>query len=84
MLSFYLAFTYANKPYYDITRILCMSNFLFEVQKENRLEQKGVLKRFSIDCYGVQPTLEDLMREKADKFDELKDKQGTKEYEEWF
>jgi len=84
MLSFYLAFTYANKPYYDITRILCMSNFLFEVQKENRLEQKGVLKRFSIDCYGVQPKLEDIMREKADKFDELKDKKETKEYEEWF
>jgi hypothetical protein len=61
-----------------------MSNFLFDVQKENRLEQKGVLKRFSIDCYGVQPTLEDLMREKADKFQELKDKRGTKEYEEWF
>jgi len=84
MLSFYLAFMYANKPYYDLDRILCMSNFLFEVQKHNRLEQKGLLKRFSIDCYGYQPSLEDLKREKAKKFIELKDKKGTKEYEEWF
>jgi len=61
-----------------------MSNFLFEVQKHNRLEQKGVLTRFSIDCYGSQPKLEDLRREKADKFIELKDKRGTREYDEWF
>jgi hypothetical protein len=84
MLSFYLAFTYASKTYYDIKRILCMSNFLFEVQKHNRLEQKGVLTRFSIDCYGVQPTLEDLKREQFDKFIELKSKRGTREYDEWF
>jgi hypothetical protein len=84
MLSFYLAFTYASKTYYDIKRILCMSNFLFEVQKHNRLEQKGVLTRFSINCYGVQPTLEDLKREQFDKFIELKSKRGTREYDEWF
>ena len=35
----YLAFIYANKPYYDEGRILCMSQYLFDVQK-NRLEQK--------------------------------------------
>ena len=84
MLSFYLAFTYATKTSYDIKRILCMSNFLFKVQKHNRLEQKGVLTRFSIDCYGSQPKLEDLKREQLDKFIELKDKRGTREYDEWF
>jgi len=84
MLSFYLAFTYANKPYYDNARILCMSAFLFEVQKQNRLEQKGLLKRFSIDCYGQQPRIEDMKREKADKFIKLKHKRGTREYDEWF
>ena len=38
MLSFYLAFLYANKPYYNqfIDRILCMSKFLFDVQQKNR------------------------------------------------
>jgi len=84
MLSFYLAFLYANKPYYDTERILCMSHFLFDVQKHNRLEQKGLLKRFSIDCYGYQPRIEDLKKEKAEQFIKLKNKKGTREYDEWF
>ena len=63
MLSFYLAFIYANRPYYDKNRILCMAEFLFKVQQRNRLQQKGVLRRFSINCYGTQSTLEDIREE---------------------
>lgn len=84
MLSFYLAFLYANRPYYDKDRILCMSKYLFEVQEKNRLEQKGLLKRFSINCIGHQETVEEMRAEKTNKFAELKDKKGTPEYEEWF
>lgn len=84
MMSFYLAFLYANKPYYDIDRILCMSKFLFEVQQKNRLEQKGLLKRFSIECYGHQDTVEEMRAEKAKKFTELKNNRGSREFDEWF
>jgi hypothetical protein len=84
MLSFYLAFLYADRKYYNVERILCMSKFLFDVQQKNRLEQKGLLKRFSILCYGHQPSREEMRSEKAEKFKELKDKKGTNEYEEWF
>ena len=84
MLTFYLAFTYAERPYYDISRLICMSEFLFKVQQKNRLSQKGILKRFSIDCYGKQPTLEMMRAEKSKKFKELKDKRGTKDYEWYF
>jgi hypothetical protein len=84
MLSFFLAFLYANRPYYDKDRILCMSKYLFEVQEKNRLEQKGLLKRFSIDCMGHQETVEEMRAEKTEKFTELKDKKGTPEYDEWF
>ena len=84
MLSFYLAFLYANRPYYDPDRLLCMSEYLFEVQKENRLKQKGILKRFSIDCYGKQTTLTEMRQEKAEKYNELKTKRGSKEYEYYF
>jgi hypothetical protein len=84
MLSFYLAFLYANRPYYDKDRILCMSKYLFEVQEKNRLQQKGLLKRFSINCVGHQETVEEMRAEKTEKFSELKDKKGTTEYEEWF
>jgi hypothetical protein len=84
MLSFWLAFLYANRPYYDKDRILCMSNYLFEVQEKNRLEQKGLLKRFSINCMGHQETVEEMRAEKAEKFTELKGKKNEPEYEEWF
>ena len=84
MLSFYLAFLYSNKPYYDVDRIICMAQYLFEVQARNRLQQKGLLKRFTISCYGKQKTLEDSRAEKTNKFKELKDMRNTKEYEEYF
>ena len=84
MLSFYLAFYYADKPYYDKNRIMCFSKMLFDVQKKNRLSQKGVLRRFSITCYGRQQTLADMRNEKTEKYKELKNKPNSKEYEEWF
>ena len=84
MLSFWLAFLFANRPYYDKDRILCMANYLFEVQEKNRLAQKGLLKRFSINCIGHQETVEEMRAEKAEKYAELKNKQNDKEYEEWF
>jgi hypothetical protein len=84
MLSFYFAFLYVDRSYYDHERILCMAKFLFDVQQKNRLQQKGLLKRFSIICYGHQESVEEMRAEKAKKFKELKDKRGTKEFEEWF
>ena len=84
MLSFWLAFLYANRPYYDKSRILCMSTYLFEVQEKNRLVQKGLLRRFSINCMGHQETVEEMRAEKSEKFLELKDKKKDPEYEEWF
>jgi hypothetical protein len=83
-LSFYLAFIYANRVYYDINRIMCMSQFLFDVQQHNRLKQTGLLRRFSINCYGKQPTLESMRFEKTAKYEELKGKRGSREFEEWF
>lgn len=86
MLSFYLAFLYTDRPYYNmfIDRILCMSQFLFDVQQKNRLSQKGLLKRFSITCYGHQETLEEMRAAKAAKYKELKQTKNSDEFNEWF
>lgn len=84
MLSFWLAFLYVNRPYYDKDRILCMSNYLFNVQEKNRLAQKGLLRRFSISCMGHQTTIEEMRAEKTEKYALLKNKPNSKEYEEWF
>jgi hypothetical protein len=84
MLSFYLAFLYSSRDYYDDSRILCMAQYLFQVQQHNRLQQHGLLKRFSINCYGHQKTLEELRSEKSEKYKELKGKRRSPEYEEYF
>ena len=84
MLSFYLAFMYVNRPYYDTNRILCMSEYLFHVQQENRLKQKGILRRFSINCYGKQLTIEKMREEKSEKYKELQKKRGSKEWDFYF
>ena len=84
IMSFYLAFLYSNAPYYYKDRILCMAQYLFEVQQKSRLSQKGLLKRFVPKCIGIQETLESIRAKKSQKFAELKNKRGTREYEEFF
>lgn len=86
MLSFYLAFLYADKPYYNefLERILCISKFLYNVQQRNRLQQKGLLRRFSITCYGHQETLEEIRAHKSEKYKELKEKGDNEEFQQWF
>lgn len=86
MLSFYLAFLYADKPYYNqfLDRILCMSKFLFDVQEKNRLKQTGLLRRFSITCYGHQESVEEMRAHKAAKYKELKNSKNKEEVEQWF
>jgi hypothetical protein len=84
ILSFYLAFIYTNRPYFDKERLLCMSKFLFDVEQKNRLEQKGLLQRFSINCYGEQPTIQSIRALKSEKFKELKNDHLNPDYERWF
>jgi len=72
ILSFYLIFIYANRPYYDENRLLCIAEYLFKVQLKNRLQQKGLLRRFSVLCYGKQKTLEDMREEKAKLYTKIK------------
>jgi hypothetical protein len=84
ILTFYLAFMYVGLPYYNKDRLLCMAKLLFDVEAKNRLSQKGILKRFSINCYGHQKSLEEIRAIKSDNFKRLKGKPNSKEYEMWF
>jgi hypothetical protein len=61
-----------------------MAEYLFKVQQHNRLSQRGLLKRFSINCYGKQLTLEGIREEKAQKFKELSKKRHGKEWDYYF
>jgi hypothetical protein len=84
ILSFYLVFLYADMPYYNKNKLGCMAKFLFEIQQKNRIEQRGILKRFSIDCYGKQHTIDVVRSEKAEKYSELSSHRNSREYEMWF
>jgi len=87
ILSFYLAFLYADMPYYNKDRLLCLSESLLKVIEENKLNERGILKRFTIQCYGKQKTLEDIRSEKSDKYKEFIEKKvdpDSKEYRMWF
>jgi len=84
ILRFYLAFIYTGRHYYNIDRLLCMANFLFRVQQENRLSQSGILRRFTTTCIGKQHTLEDIRAEKTKEFNRLRGNKCDPEYEQWF
>jgi hypothetical protein len=45
---------------------------------------QGLLRRFSITCYGKQKTLEDIRTEKSKQYKKLKTKKNTNEYNKWF
>jgi hypothetical protein len=58
-----------------------------KVIEKNKLNDRGILKRFAMICYGKQKTLEDLRSEKNDKFKEFSEKKldrESKEYNMWF
>lgn len=84
MLMFYLAFSYAKRYYYNRDRLLCLAGILFYIQNKNRLSQTGLLKRFGSSCYGKQETLESLRRDKANKYQELKNDKSNPDYQRLF
>lgn len=87
ILSFYLAFAYSDHKHHKSDRLLCMSKFLVNVIEKNKLSSRGILKRFTINCYGKQKTLEDIRSEKALKFKEFNDLKvdyDDKDYQMWF
>ena len=88
LLHFYLAFYYAVNTkytsYYNPDKLLCMSQFLFEIQEHNKLSQKGLLKRFVTDCEGHEETREEIRQHLNSKYNELKGDKKSKEYEKYF
>jgi hypothetical protein len=84
MLLFLLAFLYSDRPYYDHQRIICMAQYLINVQAKNRLKQKGLLKRFNLNCYGHEKTLTEIKINRSDMFKKLRKDRKSPEYEKYF
>ena len=85
ILNLYLVSLYTNSDCYGgCDRIMCMAEFLFQIQQKNRLQQKGLLRRFTINCYGEEKTIQEVRAEKAKKYQLLKNKRGSAEYNKYF
>jgi hypothetical protein len=84
ILNFYFAFYYVNKPYYDKSRLICLAKHLFELEEKNRLEQSGLLRRFSLKCIGYEKTVEDMRAERSKEYKLLHFNRKSKEFERQF
>jgi hypothetical protein len=84
MLNMYLIFSFS--PVFRATknRLLCMSALLFHVQQENRLKQKGVLKRFVFTCYGKDLTVQEMKQKKNELYSQLKKNHQSEAYRRQF
>ena len=87
LMNMYLAFQYdedkVDEKIINKSHLMCAASELYKIQKENRLAQRGVLKRFSLNCYGHQHTLSEIMKYKKIKVKELSKDKDSKEYESW-
>jgi hypothetical protein len=84
LLSLYLLFVYMDRPYLPPYFYLCKSKELFYVQQKNKNNNTGVYKRFALPCLGNQFTLQDVKKIKKSKYNELKSKKNSNEYDKWF
>jgi hypothetical protein len=88
IMSFYLAFLYTNDKNIDLDRISCISQSLFSLINKKGNFNKGLFRRFNINCYGIQHMMSDIRAKKSLMFNKLKQerfkKQPSNEYYEWF
>jgi len=84
IMTFLLAAMYTGRPYYNNDKLLCIAQYLFIIQIKNRLANRGLLKRFTLDCIGYEKTLHERRLEKAKKYRILKKDRESKEFKELF
>ena len=82
MLSLYLIFIFSDNPLYDSNRIVCTAHMLQIIYEKHRLQRKGLLRVYTIECIGEQETFEDILLQKKKAHKDLKKKDSK--YEKWF
>jgi len=84
ILTFLLSEMYTGRSYYNNEKLLCLTQYIFNIQMNNRLKHKGLLKRFSLDCIGYEKTFQEVREEKIKKYRELKHNRESEEFKELF
>jgi hypothetical protein len=74
----------------EVDKILCITQLLFDLMHKKNNFNKGLYRRFNINCYGRQLMMTDIRGQKTEKFNELKHykfnstPKDYEKYEEWF
>lgn len=84
IITFLLANIYSGRPYYNNDNIICTAEFIFNIMMKKLISNKGLLKRFSIDCIGNEESLLDKLEEKSKLFEILKKDKLSPEYKKLF
>lgn len=64
MLSFMYAYLFTTRSYLVLDKIKCAINILLNLQAKHINSLKPIWKRFDLQCYGHQPTMDDVKRKK--------------------
>jgi hypothetical protein len=83
ILSLYLAIIYTNINNDEMDDILCSSQRLFTLLIKNKNFNKGLYRRFNINCYGIQKMMADIMKNKSNMYAKFKHKNTDKISEEY-
>lgn len=84
IMTFLLGSIYTGRSYYNNEKIICVAQYMFNIMLRQIISNKGLLKRFSIDCIGNEQTLIDKLEEKSILFEKLKNNKKSKEYKKIF
>lgn len=84
MLSMYLTYLFINNDEYDKDKILCMAELIYEIYLKNKTKNKGILKTFSVKCYGKQEDFSDILEEKNKKYEEFKKNKNSEDFKKLF
>tara|TARA_B110000503_G_scaffold68441_1_gene106865 strand:- start:1320 stop:2570 length:1251 start_codon:yes stop_codon:yes gene_type:complete len=81
ILSIYHAIEYLNESSINIVNILSYCYLLASIHSNNKT---NVLKRFYLPCIGHQNTIEDIRKERDEKYIKYRKNKQSLEYKKWF
>ena len=81
ILSIYYAIEYLNESSINIVNILSYCYLLESIHSNNKT---NILKRFYLPCIGHQPTIEDIRKERDEKYVKYRKNKESDEYKKWF
>ena len=81
ILSIYYAIEYLNESSINIVNILSYCYLLESIHSDNKT---NILKRFYFPCIGHQDTIEDIRKERDEKYIKYRKNKKGAEYQKWF